>query len=117
MLVNRSNAPASDVTKIDRTEPVKLVGWAAEPSTGTVPPVVIVELSSKGKHFYAPATRITKRADVAAAVKVPAFVDSGYDLLASFKTVTPGEYTVNVLQVDAAGKVHGCDTRRKFKIE
>jgi hypothetical protein len=129
-----ASAEAQPVTAVKRDQETMLIGWSADAEGGTVPPVVLVQLSppedakaedkkapaSKAKTekvFSAAATRITKRVDVADALKNPAFVDSGYDLLASFKNVPAGEYTVNVVQVTAAGKALLCDTRRKLKVE
>lgn len=108
---------ATDVTPVKRDGTTPLVGWAGDADTSTVPPVILVELVSATKKFYAPADRITKRPDVAEALKMPALVNAGYDLLTSFKDVDPGEYAVNVLQVNVAGTAITCSTRRKVKVE
>jgi hypothetical protein len=109
-------AAAAEVTPVSREGTVTLVGWAADGAAGKVPPVVGLELIGEKKKFYAVASRITKRPDVAEAMKVPAFVDSGYDALTSFKDVEPGEYEVHVLQVNAAGNTLTCNTKRKVKV-
>jgi hypothetical protein len=129
---------AQDMTVIKRGQETVLIGWAADTDTGTVPPVVIMQLAppspskpedkkapaskvieyKKGeKVYFAGATRITKRTDVAEVQKTPAFIDSGYDLLASFKKVPAGEYTVGIAQVTANGQALVCDTTRRLKIE
>lgn len=110
-------APCADVATVRASENVRLVGWAADGSTETVPPIVVLELTRGKKSLYARARRITKRPDVAAASKVQAFSDSGYDVLANFQGVEPGEYSVTVLQVTDAGNALACDTRKKLKIE
>src|SRR6185503_3623115 len=93
-----AEGPAKTVSTVERTYTVRLIGWAADTSTGTVPPVVVIELAGK-QTYYVKAVRLTKRPDVAAALKMPALVNSGYDAMASFRVVEPGEYAFNVLQV------------------
>lgn len=111
------DAPIGDVATIKEDENVRLVGWAADGATGSVPPVVVVELARPKKAFYVRARRVTKRPDVATASKVEAFVDSGYDVLSNFQIVEAGEYSVTVLQVNDAGNALACDTRKKLKVE
>jgi len=131
-----------DVWVVKRDEETLLIGWAADGETGTVPPVVLVQLTRAGdvkaeekqapaskaatrtpeskragNAFFAPAIRLTPRPDVAEVLKTPAFFDAGYDLLASFKNVPAGEYVINIQQVTSVGKALVCDTRRKLKIE
>jgi hypothetical protein len=108
-------AAAEAVTTVTRAKPVALMGWAAHGATGTSPPVVVVELAGK-KRFFAPATRV-KRPGIAADLKVPGFLNSGYDLLASFRAVDPGEYTVRILQVSLGGDAFACDTKKKIKVQ
>lgn len=104
------------VVPLKRFVPARFVGWAADGATGTVPPIVIIELD--GAHqYYAAATRLTPRADVARISRAPALVRSGYDLLALFQAVEPGEYAVHVLQVSTAGEALICDTRRRISVE
>lgn len=106
----------ADVTAVARAGTVKLVGWAAESPASPVPKVIFIELiGAKGK-LYAAASRLTKRPDVAIALKQPPLVDSGWDLLTSFESVEPGEYSVRVVQVNQAGVAFRCDTRRKIKV-
>jgi hypothetical protein len=109
------DAPAEAVTTITREKPVLLMGWAAHGATGTSPPVVVVELSGK-KRFFAAATRV-KRPGIAAELKTPGLLNSGYDLLASFSAVPPGEYAVRILQVSLAGDAFLCDTEKKIKVQ
>jgi hypothetical protein len=109
------SAPATDLNTVKRDRETLFVGWAADDVM--VPPVVFVQLIGPKKTFWAPATRRTKRPDVAAASKAPALVNSGYDLLASLEDVDPGEYSVQVAQITSTGKALLCNTRRKVKIE
>ena len=108
-------APATDLNTVKREGETLFVGWAADDVT--VPPVILVELIGPKKTFWAPATRKTKRPDVAASSKSPALLHSGYDLLASLNDVDPGEYAVQVAQITSTGKALLCNTRRKVKIE
>jgi len=80
-------APATDVTTVKRDTPAVMVGWGADGEALTVPPVVILQLKSAKKSFYAPAVHQTKRPDVADSLKAPALVDSGYDLLGDFNVI------------------------------
>jgi hypothetical protein len=107
---------AQDVTTVKREGTTALFGWAADGTTTSIPSVVIVELVGAAKKFYAAATR-AKRPDVAIALKQPALIGSGYDLLASFRDVDPGEYGVQIVQITATGGGLTCDTRRKLKVE
>lgn len=108
---------AQDITTVKREGTAPFFGWAADATTTAIPPVVIVELVGTGKKFYAAATRATKRPDVAQALSQPALIDSGYDVLASFHDVDPGEYSVQIVQITAAGTGLTCDSRRKLKVE
>jgi hypothetical protein len=109
------DAPAEELTAITRGKPVLLMGWAAHGATGTSPPVIVIELSGK-KKFYAAATRV-KRPGIAAELKTPGLLNSGYDMLGSFSAVDPGEYKVRVLQVSAGGDAFVCDTKKKLKVQ
>jgi hypothetical protein len=108
--------PAGEVTKVNRKDVARITGWAADGATGTVPPVVVIELAGT-KKYYVTATHVSRRPDVAAATKMPALVNSGYDALAAFKTVDPGEYAVNILQVSASGEASKCETKKKLQVE
>jgi hypothetical protein len=108
---------AADVMRVKRGRDTRLIGWAADADSGTIPPVVLIELVSAEKKFYASASRVTRSAGVAGGVTALPLVDAGYDLLASFKHVAGDEYAVNVVQVNVAGKVLTCDTKRKLKVE
>ncbi len=102
-------------TRVSTDQPLGFTGWAADVKTATVPPVIIVELEGPARYF-APAFRITKRADVAQAFKQPALVDAGYDALLSFAGVAPGTYSVKVDSVTASGAALQCDTQRKLEV-
>jgi hypothetical protein len=107
---------AGDLSTVNRKDVVRLTGWAADGSKGTVPPVVVIELAGT-KRFYVTAVHASQRPDVAIATKMPALVNSGYDVLAAFRTVDPGEYAVNILQVSASGEASTCATKKKIKVE
>jgi hypothetical protein len=111
-----AGAPATDVVTVKQDSSPTFVGWAAE--ADRAPPVVLVELvGPKKKKYFAPASRITKRPDVAAAHNAPGLVDAGYDLIGVLQDVEPATYAVHVVQVTAAGEALECDTRRQLKVE
>lgn len=107
---------AADVMIVKRHQDVALVGWAADAESGTIPSVVLIELVSGDKKFYALASRNAKHPGAGDALKLP-LADAGYAMLAAFKDVVGGTYAVNVLQVNVAGKGLTCDTKRKLKVE
>jgi hypothetical protein len=111
------DAPATEMTTVKRDETAMLTGWAADDVTSSVPPVLLIELAGP-KNYYATATPgRTNRPDVAAALKSPDVLRSGYDVLTSFHEVDPGDYALGILQVTASGRSLTCDTRRKLRIE
>jgi len=107
---------ASEVSAVARAEQTRLVGWAADAATKTVPPVVVVELAG-AKHFFAPAVRATPRPDVAEAMKAPSLLAAGWDLLADFSAVPPGKYDIHILQVSAAAFASVCDPKRQIELK
>jgi hypothetical protein len=104
------------VSQAKRTGEVRLIGWAADQATKTVPPVAIIELAGPS-HWFAPAVRATPRPDVAAALGVPSFGRSGWDLLADFSAVPAGVYDVRIRQVSAAGMPLVCDAKRRIEVK
>jgi hypothetical protein len=108
--------PVSDSVVLPRRVPVRLIGWAADGTTRTVPPVVTLELAGDTT-YAAPAARFTRRPDVARALKTPAFATSGYDVMALLRAVEPGRYRLRVVQVTAGGEGIVCDTRRTLVVE
>jgi hypothetical protein len=105
--------PAADVNPVERDVPVQMIGWASD--DGSAPPIVLLELAG-AVQYYSAAIRGTQRPDVAAALKAPALLHSGYDLFVSFRDVDPGRYSVNVVQVTSSGRSLICDTHRKILV-
>jgi hypothetical protein len=109
--------PAAEVNTVQHDGRLRLVGWATDDvNSGSIPPVVGIELAGR-KSAYAMGARVTKRQDVADTLKIPLLATAGYDVDATFNDVPAGEYTVNVLQVNAAGDALTCATKRKLKVE
>ncbi len=99
--LNQKQVYAIDVKNDDVLE---VSGWAFDDSTRSVSEMVFIELvrvESDGRNYakyYAAASRV-ERADVAAGFKEPAYMKAGYNLKAGIKSVPPGEYEINVIQV------------------
>jgi hypothetical protein len=107
----------TDASIVRRDEVVSLMGWGADAAAGTVPPVIVIEIAGPTKKFYASATRSMKRPDVAVALNAPGLANAGFEMLASFRNVDPGDYLVNIFQVNAAGEALACETHRKLRVE
>lgn len=108
--------PAGESTAVTQKETVLLSGWAADAANRNVPEVIAVELVGEKDRYYASATRV-KREGIVKALKSPGLLYSGFDLLASFKDIDPGEYTVHIYQVAASGEAFLCNTRKKITVE
>lgn len=87
---------------------LEIVGWAFDDGTKSVPEMVFIELmriendGNNPTKYYATASRYD-RADVAAAFKEPAYKRAGFTLKADIKSLLPGLYKINVIQI-AGGK-------------
>jgi hypothetical protein len=111
-----SGASAADVTEVPRGSEVRLIGWAADTTAKTVPPVVVVQLVGKQK-YYAPAVHATLRPDVAESFGAPQLLGSGWDLLTTFSNVAPGTYDVRLLAVASTGDTATCDSKKKLAVK
>jgi hypothetical protein len=111
-----ASANAAAVTDVSRQGEVRFVGWSADTTNKTVPPVVVIELDG-AKKYYAAAVRSTPRPDVAQTFGAPNLVTAGWDLLATFSSVDPGVYDVRVLGVSSAGDAVTCDAKRKLSVK
>ena len=106
--------------KVNKKNKLSVVGWAANVKAVTIPPTVIIQLtsSSGNNSFYAVATRIAskKRQDVADYFKNPKLENSSYQLDADISSIPQGQYLISILQSD--GKyVIKTDTVRRLEIE
>lgn len=108
-------APA-DVSSVSRKAETRLLGWAADQATKTVPPVVVIELDGP-KRWFAAAARTLERPDVAQALDAPALVASGWELVADFSGVEPGTYEVRIFEVTSGGFPLVCDPKRHIEIK
>lgn len=77
-------------------------GWAFDRSMGSVPKSIKVQVISADLAVVRafPASRGTRRDDVAKAFGVPAAVESGFDARARLDGVPAGRYSIQVVQSD-----------------
>lgn len=99
-----SPGPAANTYLAKRGNAYTLVGFATNAESGTVPATVRVLLL--GAEVYGVDARTGfARPDVAEYFKVPAFATAGYQAVAGFDDVAPGEYRVFVLEADGPAPV------------
>ena len=93
--------PIDKITEIKSVDGFQLVGWAFSNSTKSVPETVFIELASVkgGGNYYAAATRFD-RPDIVKGYKNPAYLKAGYKVKTDIKSVPPGDYDINIIQVD-----------------
>jgi len=120
-VVDLINDSASEAVTVSKNSPLKMIGWAVDGKTISVPRTVVIQLASvAGGKFYAPAAR-TKRPGLATAFKTPAYEDGGFDTgSVSLSNVPAGQYAVSVIQVsDEASPDTAlvCDAQKKMEIE
>lgn len=82
----------------DKTK-VSLNGWSADIKATVAPGPVFVELDGPVK-LYAAAQRGLKRPDVAGAHNNPVLQDAGWEANIDMSAAVPGEYKVNILEVN-----------------
>lgn len=75
-------------------------GWAFDNKTNTVPDKLFIELAPvKGGDKYYAAAKRNEREDLAKAFNNPAIKKAAYSLKADIKSIPPGEYNINIVQV------------------
>lgn len=96
--LNKNNKDA--IIAVRSNDGFDLNGWAFDDKTKSAPETVFIELApvKGGKKYYAAAVR-SERADLAKTFNVPAYKNAGYVLKADIKSVSNGEYQINVIQV------------------
>jgi hypothetical protein len=94
------------VTKVDTPvvigeNRIDIQGWAVNDSNKSAPEVVLIELSNvkNNEKYYAAAKRVN-RPDIAKAFKESAYNNAGLWLNTDIKVMPPGEYLVNIIQID-----------------
>lgn len=83
-----------------RTVGVKFVGWAADGQAGAPAETLTAVLVAADGRAYKAGTGKTgiARPDVAAALRRPAAGTAGFEIEGRLAEVTPGEYTVQIVQ-------------------
>lgn len=87
-------------TTVGQSNSVKVTGWVADPVDGA--PVNSMTLYIDGNSVGAPTQRMD-RPDVAAAYGDNAFLDSGYKLLYSASSLSPGTHSVTAVAINSGG--------------
>lgn len=93
----------------------KLIGFATNKETQTVPQQVRIALVGTDKVYGLATATGSERPDVAKFFSVPAFSAAGYQADAAFDDVAAGEYSVFLLVDGAAGMV-ACPTHQTLKV-
>ena len=102
----KSNIEIINNNRIDQVADVKsedgfeLSGWALDDRTKSAPEIVFIELApvKGGARYYATAGR-SDRDDVVKAFNEQEYKKAGYVVKADIKSVPPGEYEINIIQV------------------
>jgi hypothetical protein len=75
-------------------------GWAFDNKTNTAPETIFIELAPvKGGDKYYVAAKRSEREDVAKSFNKPALKKAGFILKADIKSVSSGEYEINIIQI------------------
>lgn len=107
--------PAPEAVVLDRHTSVAFQGWAADNALG-VPDKIVFLLIGKDAAFGVAGATGQSRPDVAAALKNPAFVKSGYAVDADLSDVPQGEYRAALLESFQAGE-RRCELSKTIAIK
>ena len=86
---------------IPQADSLLVAGWVADPTDGA--PLSNVKVYIDGTSIGTPTLGLA-RADVAAAYGKPAYTNSGYQLLYSVASLSPGTHAVTVVAIDSGGR-------------
>ena len=100
---------------IARTSRPLFLGWAADSATKSVPPSVMLVLKG-AQDFAVQAPTGYPRNDVAQATKQPAFARSGFSVQADLAAVTPGQYSVTILE-PVGGQTIACSPGKQITVQ
>lgn len=78
---------------------VNLNGWMGNPASTGAPGPIVLEMDGPSKFYFA-GKRSLKRPDVAAALKKPVLVDSGWESNVDLSAVPPGSYKLHLIMLD-----------------
>jgi hypothetical protein len=104
------------VVDVKSEDGFEIAGWAVNGSTKSVPETIIIELTpvKGGDNFYATAYR-SYRDDIAKSANVPAYKKAGFMMKTDIKSVPPGEYDINIIQVDNGNALRTSSTKKLNK--
>lgn len=97
-VVNKNSKDATVIVKDENV--LDINGWAFDDKTRSVPGTVFIELApvKGGEKYYAAANR-GERPDLVNTFSEPAYKKAGYSLEADIKSVLPGQYNINIIQI------------------
>ncbi len=118
--IDAVNAPQpGQVITIKKADGMNVRGWAFDDKSGTVPPILALQLvstTSGDQRYYANLTRQGNREDLAKAFGKSEYSGAGYAALVDSSSLQPGLYYILVIQKsDKLNLV--CSTYRKLDVK
>ena len=94
------------VINIKNEDGFDMNGWAFDDKTNTPPETIFIELApiKGGDNYYVAAIR-SEREDLAVTFNKPELKKAAFVLKADIKSVPPGEYEINMVQVADGGPI------------
>ena len=104
------DTPQANVT-LPSDQDFTVGGWAYDEKNKSIPDTLTLYLINEDtlKISTFPATRGTKRPDVAAAFKLPKLIGSGFNSFISKNSLTPGTYQFVLIQTSRVTGVISCN--------
>ena len=89
-----------EIIKVKSEDGFNVNGWAFDDNSKSAPEMVFVELApvKGGEKYHAAATRSDRRY-LAKTFNEPAYKKSGFNLKADIKSIPPGDYQINIIQI------------------
>ena len=111
-LVN--DAVATEVVAVADKTKVRLSGWAADATSGSLPKAVFLEIGGVKKVYVSVALGVA-RPDVATHFNKPALASAGWQAGLDMSTLPAGNYELRVIQLGEAASTI-CDARKALTL-
>lgn len=96
--LNKNNKDA--IISVNSEDGFDINGWAFDDKSKSAPESIFIELAPvKGGDKYYETAKRSERGDLAKTFNAPAYKKAGFNLKADIKSVPPGEYSINVIQI------------------